>query len=74
MSYLDRVTAQGPKRRLMTYVRCCTELTRRGLDELGLPDLHPPEVQRLDSVDRIGDLQRVGRRYAAAHLDGFLTR
>jgi hypothetical protein len=65
--------------RLMTYVRYCPELTRKGLDELDLTDIDPVSVQRLDSVDHIHDLQRVGRRAAGAyldpaHLDAFLAR
>ena len=62
--------------RLFGYVRYNAELTRSGLDELGLPDLAPEAVQRLDSVDHIGDLQRVGMRAARAvdreHFAGFL--
>ena len=63
----------------MTYVRYGAELTREGLHDLGLGDIDPADVQRLDSVEHIGDLQRVGRRSAdrsldPAHLDGFLLR
>jgi uncharacterized protein len=63
-------------RRLFTYVRYNAELTRSGLDALGLPDVQPEDVQRLDSVDHIGDLQRVGMRVAREvyrhHFKGFL--
>jgi hypothetical protein len=40
------------------------ELSRRGLDELGLSDVVPENVQKLDSVQYIGDLRRVGRSVA----------
>lgn len=61
--------------RLFTYVRYNAELTRAGLDALSLPDIRPEDVQRLDSVDNISDLQRVGARVAAdvdrRHFEGF---
>jgi uncharacterized protein len=63
-------------RRFFTYVRYNAELTRPGLDALGLPDIRPEDVQRLDSVAHIGDLQRVGMRAAREvddrHFQGFL--
>lgn len=63
-------------RRLFSYVRYNAELTREGLDHLGLPDIQPEQVQRLDSVAYIGDLQRVGMRVGLevdpGHFDGFV--
>jgi patatin-like phospholipase/acyl hydrolase len=62
--------------RLFSYLRYNAELTRAGLDRLGLPDVRPEDVQRLDSVAHIGDLQRVGMRAAREvlpeHFAGFL--
>jgi hypothetical protein len=62
--------------RLFSYVRYNAELSRRGLDDLGLHDVVPEEVQRLDSVQYIGDLSRVGqaaaRDVAVEHFAGFL--
>lgn len=62
--------------RLFSYVRYNAELTRRGLDDLGLNDVVPEEVQRLDSVQHIGDLRRVGQAAARdvvpEHFAGFL--
>jgi hypothetical protein len=68
---------KGPlERRLFTYVRYNAELTRTGLDELGLGDVLPEDVQRLDSIAHVGDLQRVGMRLAREverrHFEGFL--
>lgn len=64
------------EKRLFSYVRYNTELSRRGLDKLGLDDVIPEQVQRLDSVQHIGDLRRVGqaaaRDVAMEHFAGFL--
>lgn len=63
--------------RLFTYLRYGADLSRTGLDSLGLPDVQPSNVQRMDSVEHIGDLQRVGmsaaREVEAAHFAGFLA-
>jgi patatin-like phospholipase/acyl hydrolase len=50
--------------KLFTYVRYNAELSREGLDALGLHDIEPEDVQKLDSVDHIKELQRVGRAVA----------
>ncbi|MGW5188112.1 patatin-like phospholipase family protein [Kribbella sp. NPDC004138] len=64
------------KERLFTYVRYNVELTRPGLNQLGLHDVRPEDVQRLDSIAHIGALQRVGMRLARdvdrRHFEGFL--
>jgi uncharacterized protein len=64
--------------RLFSYVRYNAELSRRGLDDLGLPDLVPEQVQKLDSVAHVGDLRRVGQAaagdVAVEHFAGFLER
>ena len=59
----------GPlKEKLFTYVRYNAELTRKGLDGLGLKDIEPEEVSKLDSVAGIADLQRVGKAVANKHV------
>jgi uncharacterized protein len=62
--------------RLFSYVRYNAELTRDGLDNLGLHDVVPEDVQKLDSVTHIDDLRQVGRAVArdvtAEHFAGFL--
>lgn len=74
----DLIGKQGPVTpKLFTYMRYNAELTRHGLDGLGLPDINPADVQQLDSVEHIDQLQRVGRAVAqqqvrAAHFAGFL--
>ncbi len=70
----DQDGLPGP--RLFSYVRYNAELTRTGLDALGLSDIRPEPVQKIDSVDHVDDLQRIGQRAARevqiSHFDGFL--
>lgn len=47
--------------KLFTYLRYNAELSREGLAALGLAGIKPEDVQKLDSTDHIGELQRVGR-------------
>ncbi|MGC2680140.1 MAG: hypothetical protein WA415_29865, partial [Mycobacterium sp.] len=62
--------------RLFSYVRYNAELSRRGLDDLGLAELVPEQVQRMDSVEHVSDLRRVGQAAAGdvaiEHFAGFL--
>jgi uncharacterized protein len=53
-----------PEQKLFTYLRYNAELTREGLDKLGCRDIEPKTVQRLDSIDSIPDLRRVGKKVA----------
>jgi hypothetical protein len=57
-------------------VRGAGELSRRGPNDLGLDDVVPEQAQRLDSVQYISDLRRVGqaaaRDVAMEHFAGFL--
>ncbi len=59
--------------KLFTYARYNVELSREGLDLLGLLKINPANVQQMDSVDYIGEMQEVGRAVAkqkvnAAHF------
>jgi len=72
----DLATASGPvDPKLFTYARYNAELSQEGLTLLGLPDIHPADVQRLDSIKHMPELQRVGRAVAAKvkreHFAGF---
>ena len=62
--------------RLFSYVRYNAALTRQGLDDLGLNDVEPEDVQKLDSIEHIGDLRRIGQAAAQDvtpdHFAGFL--
>jgi predicted acylesterase/phospholipase RssA len=58
----DMISKKGPVQpKLFTYLRYNAELTREGLNALGLPDIEPEDVQKLDSTDHISELQRVGQ-------------
>jgi patatin-like phospholipase/acyl hydrolase len=57
----------GPKQ--FAYVRYDPDVTQEGLDALGLNDVKAEDVQVMDSVKYIPDIQRVGRAYAAAHVE-----
>jgi hypothetical protein len=58
-----------------TYVRYNVELSRTGLTERGLPNIHPGDVQKLDSIGHMAELLQVGRAVAAdverSHFAGF---
>jgi patatin-like phospholipase/acyl hydrolase len=61
----DLIGSKGPAQpKLFTYMRYNAELTRKGLDRLGLHDIEPENVQKLDSVQFIPELQRVGKAIA----------
>lgn len=73
----DLIGGQGPVNpKLFTYVRYNAELTRGGLDALGLAHIQPEDVQALDSVAHIAELQTLGKavagRVQAAHFEGFV--
>lgn len=63
---LGDVIGQGipnvPK--LFTYARYDTELSREGLDALGLNAISPAHTQQMDSVEHIREMQAVGRAVA----------
>jgi predicted acylesterase/phospholipase RssA len=48
--------------RAFLYARYNAELTRAGLDAMGLSDVDPEQVSKLDSVQYIPQLRRVGRK------------
>lgn len=62
--------------KLFTYARYNADLSRAGLDSLGLPHIEPANVQQLDSIDHISELREVGRAVAkqvdVSHFAGFL--
>lgn len=64
------IGVKGPvSPRLFTYLRYNAELTPEGLAALGLSDIKPENVQKLDSVKYIKDLQRIGQAVAAKKVD-----
>jgi hypothetical protein len=50
--------------KLFTYARYNAELSREGLDALGLEHIDPGHVQQIDSVDHVGEMQKVGQMLA----------
>jgi patatin-like phospholipase/acyl hydrolase len=73
----DMIGKSGPaKSKLFTYARYNAELTREGLDQLGLPHIQPKRVQQLDAVDAIPELREVGEKVGdlvkAEHFAEFL--
>lgn len=49
---------------LFTYVRYNEELSPSGLERLGLQDIHPEAIQRIDSTEHIHELIQVGQSIA----------
>jgi hypothetical protein len=50
--------------KLFTYARYNAELSREGLNALGLKHINPVHVQQMDSVDHIDEMREVGRAVA----------
>lgn len=48
--------------RAFTYARYNADLSSPWLNRMGLGDIDPNKVSKLDSVDHMGDLRRIGRR------------
>jgi len=77
MRHVHGAPGTGPvDPKLFTYVRYNADLTSEGLERLGVGDIDPGKVQKLDAVEGVPDLQRVGRAVAAhqvepSHFDGF---
>jgi hypothetical protein len=63
--------------RRFLYARYNADLSREGLDALGLNDIKPQNVQKLDSVEYIPDLRKVGRKLAEEikieHFGNFIS-
>lgn len=67
----DLIGSAGPlaaQDKLFTYVRYNAELSAEGLARLGCQDVVPADVQRLDAVESIPQLRKVGREAARAVL------
>ena len=59
-----RIPLDQDQGRNFLYLRYNAELTREGLDKLGLNDVDPKEVSKLDSTDGMPDLKRIGDELA----------
>ena len=69
----EQATSNLP--RLFTYLRYTADLSRAGLDRMGLLDIDVSNVERLDVVNHLDDLRRVGVAAGQAvdrrHFKGF---
>jgi hypothetical protein len=73
----DLLQTKGPlESKLFTYLRYDVELTRKGLDKLGLNDIKVENVQKMDSVEHTKELKRIGQAIAKTvepqHFSNFL--
>jgi patatin-like phospholipase/acyl hydrolase len=61
----DMIDSIGPfSNKAFRFVRYNADLTELGLSKIGCSDLVPERVQRLDAVDSIGALERIGQNVA----------
>jgi hypothetical protein len=61
----DMIASRGPlENKLFRYARYNAELTREGLAALGCGEIEPTRVQKLDSIDALDELQRIGSAVA----------
>jgi hypothetical protein len=66
----DMIGSRGPlDAKLFRYARYNAELTPEGLTALGCGDIGPASVQKLDSIDALDSLQRVGEAVARKKVD-----
>lgn len=68
----------GRSEKLFTYMRYNADISREGLDAVGLNQVEPANVSKIDSTEFIGDLSLVGEVNAkeqvrAEHFDGFFA-
>ncbi len=72
----DQTIRYPVESKLFTYARYNAELSHKGLDDIGLPNINPKDVQMLDSVKHISELEKVGKAIAKkvnrTHFKGFL--
>ncbi len=62
--------------KLFTYARYNADLSRNGLNKIGLTNIDPKHIQMIDSVEYLSELQQVGLAIAEnvsrEHFEGFL--
>ncbi|MDI3561150.1 patatin-like phospholipase family protein [Bradyrhizobium sp. Arg816] len=64
------IPSSGPlDKKLFRYVRYNAELTQEGLAALGCGNIEPTRVQKLDSIEALDDLQRIGGAVAEQRLN-----
>ncbi|HEV2706896.1 MAG TPA: patatin-like phospholipase family protein [Pyrinomonadaceae bacterium] len=60
----DVIPLSQDRGRAFLYARYNADLSSRWLNKMGLGDIDPSKVSKLDSVEHIADLRRIGRRVA----------
>ena len=71
-SYKNRIPLSQDLGRKFLYARYNVHLERKDLDELGLNNINEKNVQKLGSVEFIGDLIHIGKRIAQdVNVDDF---
>lgn len=61
----DMIGKRGPvEPKLFTYVRYNAELSKNGLADIGVDNINPEDVQKLDSTEHIAELRRIGTAVA----------
>ncbi len=60
----------GAIAKMFTYLRYDADLSREGLDRLGLADVEPKKIQQMDCVANLDALQEIGRRISARDVYG----
>ena len=66
----DLLGATGPSvPKLFTYLRYNSELTEEGLTAVGCGDIAPDDVRRLDAIDAIPALRKVGKAVAETRVN-----
>lgn len=68
-SALNKISGSLGGNKLLTYQRITIGLTRERLEQLGLSDIDPAKVIKLDCVDQMANLQRIGRAIAIEQVN-----
>jgi predicted acylesterase/phospholipase RssA len=75
-SKVPRIPLEQDMGRAFLYARYNADLSKKGLEAVGLGDLNPEEVQKLDAVKQIDHLLAIGRatgqQVSAEHFGGFI--
>ncbi|HKW26572.1 MAG TPA: patatin-like phospholipase family protein [Terriglobales bacterium] len=66
---LSKMSSSLGGNKLLTYQRITIGLTPQRLEQLGLADINPVKVSKLDCVDQMANLQRIGRAIAIEQVN-----
>ena len=76
ISNVPRIPLERDLGRAFLYARYNADLSKKGLEAVGLGDLNPEEVRKLDAVKQIDNLLAIGRatgpEISAEHFGAFL--